>query len=107
MQKYEKGPPVSSEIVAAVRSAAAAGYCRRRSIQVRFASRGREESHGQISFETHVRSRERGLAGANQHGAHARRARRTRRLENMLVVTKDGAEIMDRFPRDEILAAPR
>jgi Xaa-Pro aminopeptidase len=29
------------------------------------------------------------------------------RLENMLVVTKDGAEIMDRFPRDEILAAPR
>jgi Xaa-Pro aminopeptidase len=29
------------------------------------------------------------------------------RLENMLVVTKDGAEIMDRFPRDEILTAPR
>ncbi len=29
------------------------------------------------------------------------------RLENMLVVTKDGAEIMDRFPRDEILVAPR
>ncbi|MBI2986691.1 MAG: aminopeptidase P family protein [Deltaproteobacteria bacterium] len=29
------------------------------------------------------------------------------RLENMLVVTKDGAEIMDRFPRDEILPAPR
>jgi Xaa-Pro aminopeptidase len=29
------------------------------------------------------------------------------RLENMLVVTKNGAEIMDRFPRDEILAAPR
>lgn len=28
------------------------------------------------------------------------------RLENMLVVTKDGAEIMDRFPRDEILVAP-
>lgn len=29
------------------------------------------------------------------------------RLENMLVVTKDGAEIMDRFPRDEIQVAPR
>jgi Xaa-Pro aminopeptidase len=29
------------------------------------------------------------------------------RLENMLVVTKDGAEIMDRFPRDEIHVAPR
>ena len=29
------------------------------------------------------------------------------RLEDMLVVTKDGAEIMDRFPRDEILVAPR
>lgn len=29
------------------------------------------------------------------------------RLENMLVVTQDGAEIMDRFPRDEILEAPR
>ncbi|HWP57349.1 MAG TPA: M24 family metallopeptidase [Candidatus Acidoferrales bacterium] len=28
------------------------------------------------------------------------------RLENMLVVTKAGAEIMDRFPRDEILVAP-
>lgn len=28
------------------------------------------------------------------------------RLENMLVVTKDGAEIMDHFPRDEILVAP-
>ncbi len=25
------------------------------------------------------------------------------RLENMLVVTKDGAEIIDHFPRDEIL----
>jgi len=29
------------------------------------------------------------------------------RLENMLVVTKDGAEIMDHFPREEILVAPR
>ncbi|MEK7783011.1 MAG: M24 family metallopeptidase, partial [Candidatus Binatota bacterium] len=29
------------------------------------------------------------------------------RLENMLVVTKDGAEIMDHFPRDEIQVAPR
>ena len=29
------------------------------------------------------------------------------RLENMLVVTKNGAEIMDYFPRDEILVAPR
>jgi Xaa-Pro aminopeptidase len=29
------------------------------------------------------------------------------RLENMLVVTKNGAEIMDYFPRDEILTAPR
>jgi len=29
------------------------------------------------------------------------------RLENMLVVTKDGAEIMDHFPRDEILVAPQ
>ncbi len=29
------------------------------------------------------------------------------RLENMLVVTKDGAEIIDHFPRDEILIAPR
>ncbi|MCZ6623892.1 MAG: M24 family metallopeptidase [Deltaproteobacteria bacterium] len=29
------------------------------------------------------------------------------RLENMLVVTKNGAEILDCFPRDEILVAPR
>lgn len=29
------------------------------------------------------------------------------RLENMVVVTKDGAEIIDHFPRDEILVAPR
>ncbi len=29
------------------------------------------------------------------------------RLEDMLVVTKDGAEIMERFPRDEIQVAPR
>ena len=29
------------------------------------------------------------------------------RLENMLVVTENGAEIMDYFPRDEILVAPR
>jgi Xaa-Pro aminopeptidase len=29
------------------------------------------------------------------------------RLENMLVVTKTGAEIMDYFPREEILIAPR
>ncbi len=29
------------------------------------------------------------------------------RLEDMLVVTKDGAEIMDHFPRDEILVAPK
>jgi Xaa-Pro aminopeptidase len=29
------------------------------------------------------------------------------RLENMVVVTKDGAEIIDTFPRDEILVAPR
>ena len=29
------------------------------------------------------------------------------RLENMVVVTKDGAEIMDHFPREEILVAPR
>ncbi|MEE8608421.1 MAG: M24 family metallopeptidase [Nitrospiraceae bacterium] len=29
------------------------------------------------------------------------------RLENMVVVTKDGAEILDCFPRDEILVAPR
>jgi Xaa-Pro aminopeptidase len=29
------------------------------------------------------------------------------RLENMIVVTKNGAEIMDHFPRDEILVAPR
>jgi Xaa-Pro aminopeptidase len=29
------------------------------------------------------------------------------RMENMVVVTKDGAEIMDYFPRDEILVAPR
>jgi Xaa-Pro aminopeptidase len=29
------------------------------------------------------------------------------RMENMVVVTKDGAEIMDHFPRDEILVAPR
>ena len=29
------------------------------------------------------------------------------RLENMMVVTKNGAEIMDYFPRDEILVAPR
>ncbi|SRR5581483_9742979 len=29
------------------------------------------------------------------------------RLENMLVVTKSGAEIMDYFPREEILLAPR
>ena len=29
------------------------------------------------------------------------------RLENMLVVTKNGAEIIDYFPRDEILVAPR
>ena len=29
------------------------------------------------------------------------------RLENMLVVTKNGAEIMDYFPREEILVAPR
>jgi hypothetical protein len=28
-------------------------------------------------------------------------------LENMLVVTKNGAEIMDYFPREEILVAPR
>ena len=28
------------------------------------------------------------------------------RLENMLVVTKNGAEILDCFPRDEILVAP-
>jgi Xaa-Pro aminopeptidase len=26
-------------------------------------------------------------------------------MENMVVVTKDGAEIMDYFPRDEILVA--
>jgi len=29
------------------------------------------------------------------------------RLENMVVVTKNGAEIMDHFPREEILVAPR
>ncbi len=29
------------------------------------------------------------------------------RLENMVVVTKNGAEILDCFPRDEILEAPR
>lgn len=29
------------------------------------------------------------------------------RLENMVIVTKDGAEIIDHFPRDEILVAPR
>jgi porphobilinogen deaminase len=29
------------------------------------------------------------------------------RLENMMVVTKNGAEIMDYFPREEILVAPR
>lgn len=29
------------------------------------------------------------------------------RLEDMLVVTKNGAELMDYFPRDEILVAPR
>jgi Xaa-Pro aminopeptidase len=29
------------------------------------------------------------------------------RLENMLVVSKIGAEIMDYFPRDEVLVAPR
>jgi Xaa-Pro aminopeptidase len=29
------------------------------------------------------------------------------RLENMMVVTKNGAEIMDYFPREEILIAPR
>jgi Xaa-Pro aminopeptidase len=29
------------------------------------------------------------------------------RLENMLVVTKNGAELMDYFPREEILVAPR
>lgn len=29
------------------------------------------------------------------------------RLENMLVVTKGGAEILDDFPRDQILVAPR
>ena len=29
------------------------------------------------------------------------------RLENMIVVTKNGAEIMDHFPREEILVAPR
>jgi Xaa-Pro dipeptidase len=29
------------------------------------------------------------------------------RLENMVIVTKDGAEIIDHFPRDEILEAPR
>lgn len=29
------------------------------------------------------------------------------RLENMVVVTKDGAEIMDHFPREDILVAPR
>jgi Xaa-Pro aminopeptidase len=29
------------------------------------------------------------------------------RLENMLVVTKDGAQVMDHFPREEILVAPR
>ncbi len=28
------------------------------------------------------------------------------RLENMLVITKDGAEIIDHFPREEILVAP-
>ncbi|MCZ6450607.1 MAG: M24 family metallopeptidase [Deltaproteobacteria bacterium] len=29
------------------------------------------------------------------------------RMENMVVVTKDGAQIMDHFPREEILVAPR
>jgi Xaa-Pro aminopeptidase len=29
------------------------------------------------------------------------------RLENMLVVTNNGAELMDYFRRDEILVAPR
>ena len=29
------------------------------------------------------------------------------RLENMIVVTKNGAEILDHFPREEILVAPR
>jgi len=29
------------------------------------------------------------------------------RLEDMVVVTKDGAELIDHFPRDEILVAPR
>jgi Xaa-Pro dipeptidase len=29
------------------------------------------------------------------------------RLENMVVVTKNGAEVMDNFPRDQILVAPR
>lgn len=28
------------------------------------------------------------------------------RLENMVVITRDGAEVMDYFPRDEILVAP-
>jgi len=28
-------------------------------------------------------------------------------VENKMVVTKNGAEIMDYFPRDEILVAPR
>jgi Xaa-Pro aminopeptidase len=28
------------------------------------------------------------------------------RLENMVVVTETGAEVMDHFPRDEILTAP-
>jgi Xaa-Pro aminopeptidase len=28
------------------------------------------------------------------------------RLENMVVVTEDGAEILDHFPRDEIMVAP-
>jgi Xaa-Pro aminopeptidase len=29
------------------------------------------------------------------------------RLEDAVVVTKDGAELIDHWPRDEILVAPR
>jgi Xaa-Pro aminopeptidase len=29
------------------------------------------------------------------------------RLEDTVVVTEDGAELIDRWPRDEILVAPR
>ena len=29
------------------------------------------------------------------------------RLEDMVVVTKNGAELIDYFPRDQILVAPR